>query len=204
MMVNSVRSVCFAFMSVAAAGCGGPHQASTDNFLGAIQDHYNAHPVCTWVGQLPVDVRQGASDKQALAVRAMAQVGLLSGEVVGAARDAADGSGTAAVVHYSLTPLGQQAVRAAVNHSERGSELCFAQAQVVSVDSYTDPVQTTESKVSEVRYTFHLARIKAWAFDAGIQDAFPDIRRALGRTQSTRTDTVVLTDGGWKVAQDLR
>ena len=57
---------------------------------------------------------------------------------------------------------------------------------------------------SRVSFSYELIDIPAWAREQAVQDAVPQIKNDLQRSDHKDTETLILTDNGWKMTGNLQ
>jgi hypothetical protein len=102
------------------------------------------------------------------------------------------GDGTAPGRTYALTDEGRHALKA-----PDSTTFCAGHTRVKEVIRYTEPSTTMGATVSEARYTTEPVDVPAWATSPALQEAFPDVKAALGDTREHQA-TLVLTNEGWE------
>lgn len=177
------------------SGCSNPKDANKANFKTALQQWFDANPVCTPLTpdqNLPI---QRATNDRANkpALDAAVAAGLLS----------AQPAGPAGGLVYRPTDAAQSAIR---QHDAflGGVDICFAHRKVDTIDSFTEPADMMGVKASRVTFTYSLEDVAPWATQPAIAAAVPAIGQALARPSQTDTAGLVLTNEGWKDEHALR
>lgn len=91
---------------------------------------------------------------------------------------------------YSLTPAGERAT----------SRFCYGHRQITSIDSFTPPAKTNGFLETQVSYHYTVTEVPVWAKTKEVQDAFPDLAKALAGTATGQT-TLANAGAGWQVPE---
>ena len=168
--------------------CDDKQAASPNNFARGLQSYYDQHPDCIALPiDLPIGVPVGTTDPQRQRAEALVAAGLLSVTPVN----------VSAMVQYSLTAVGEQAIRKGADPFLGGMTLCYARRKIVKITSFTPPADVLGVKASRVTFDYELRDIAPWAKAEPLQNAFPDIKSVLAVSNRTDTEGVVLTSAGW-------
>lgn len=184
------------FVMLCLAGCSDPQAAGDSNFRAALQNWYDAHPICTLLsvnGALPLELRENdrVDGKRASALVA---AGLVSVEPV--TRVSRFGGKAENWNRYHPTDTGRDAIRKNED-GIGGLELCFARRKIIDIVRYTEPGDAAGITLSRVTYRYEVGDVALWARDAGIAAAFPRIAKVLASGREEATDTLYLTSEGW-------
>ncbi len=197
---------CTLAVTALLSGCSDPKAASKDNFKAALQQYYDAHPDCASRSfTLPAEVEAsqtfGRRDMDALA-----NAGLLTATQFQKTEPAGFGGKTqnATYIRYQVTDAGAKAIHKGANSFLGGTDVCFARRNIDAIGTFTEPADMMGVRASRVSYTYSLKDIASWAKDPAIQEAFPEIKRALAASTAEATDGLVLTNDGWKQEHELR
>jgi hypothetical protein len=182
------------------SSCDAPNAANAGNFEKALQEYYDAHPVCVSLPvALPLENSVDLDDLTRRQLDVLASLGLISETPPRTAAIALSALGKAGDGRrYDVAAAGEKSVRKGANAFLGGTDVCFAHRQVVKIDSFTQPVSEMGMTVSNVTYDYGLKDLEAWASDEKVQSAFPQIRNALARSNVTAADGVILTGNGWR------
>lgn len=188
------------------ASCGDPNGASKENFQKALQAYYDANPVCAVLpSEPPIELPATGPNRTRTQMDALARADLFAAETFDKPAPAMFGSGgTTPHIRYAPTPAGEQAIRTPAGREFFGPRLCYATRRIAGIDSYTEPGDLAGMKVSRVTYSYDLKDVAAWASDAAVRDAFPEIANALADPNGSATDALVLTNEGWRHERALR
>jgi hypothetical protein len=91
---------------------------------------------------------------------------------------------------YSLTPAGERAT----------SRFCYGHRQITSIDSFTPPAKTNDFMETQVNYHYTVIEVPVWAKTKEVQDAFPDLAKALAGAATGKT-TLANAGAGWQVPE---
>ena len=170
------------------AGCDDKQSANADDFQRALQNYHKDHAECV---ALPIGVPLGepvsGSDPQRRQLDAMAGAGLLS----------ATPAPTPGATQYALSATGETAILKGDDPFLGGMRLCYAHRHILEVVSFTAPAEIMGVKVSRATYAYELRDIAPWAGADLLQEAFPQIKTALGASKQTDTEGLALTSSGW-------
>lgn len=204
-------------------GCSDPKEASKDNFKTAISGWIEKHPPCIALprGQvMPAQVSdasfpryvdaspstskftQQSRDRAEAPFVALVDAGLLT------VKDAriqikaglfGDGLKEIPVHAYDLSDAGKKAVvtegeKAAV--SAATPQFCYGTPTVDEILQYTEPGEAMGVKVSQVTYRYHLRDMPAWAGNARLKAAYPELERNTAESLDGKA-AVILTNDGW-------
>jgi hypothetical protein len=181
-------------------GCDDPNAANAGNFEKALQEYYDAHPVCVSLPvALPLESSADLDDLTRRQLAVLASLGLVSATPPRTAAIAPSALGKARDDRrYVIAAAGEKSVRKGANSFLGGTDVCFAHRQIVKIDSFTQPVDEMGMTISNVTYDYDLKGLEAWTTDEKVQNAFPQIRFVLAKPNVTATDGVVLTGNGWR------
>ena len=206
------------------AGCSDPKKPSNANFEKAINAWIEKNPPCIALprGDLPVaeegeeksdqaylqriDASPGttpyameAKQKQRVPFEALVGAGLLTQKATTIKQKALFGGAETekSAIEYSLTDAGRAAL---AKNPERSawtlSKLCYGTSKVAEIVRYTEPADIMGMRVSQVNYRYQVTDLPAWAKDAKMLAAFPELKRDTA-TDLTAKAAVVLTNEGW-------
>lgn len=167
---------------------------NTSNYKSAINTYLSQNQSCVWQQpvKFPVQVNTSDADKTA-GYDALYNQGLL-------ARTTGDkkqllGLINKQVTNYDLTPKGQSAWKASAGDPSYGN-FCYGHREVASIDQ-SNATGDQPGATASVAYHYGFASVPDWARDAGLQNAFPDVRANLAGGAATAT--LLDTNGGWQV-----
>ena len=167
---------------------------NTVNYKTALNTYLSQNESCLWPQpvKFPVQVGTSNTDKTA-GYDALFNQGLL-------ARTAGDkkqllGLIDKQVTNYDLTPKGQGAWKASPNDPSYGN-FCYGHREVSSIDQSTATGDQPGATAS-IAYHYGFAGVPDWAKDAGVGNAFPNVRANLAGGSATAT--LVDTASGWQV-----
>jgi len=190
---------------LAPLGCDSK-AANRSNFQTALQAAYDKHPRCApWFEEMPVELNpKGAGYRQdAAKYEALRAAGLVTSQ--SSMKVLTDPFQTFVGIRNAPTPIITYSIGGANRSAWSGQhDICYAKVRVTSVDNFTEPSESLGFKGSQVSFTYDLTDVPAWAKEAALQNAVPEIKTDLQRPEHTETETLVLTANGWKTAQDLR
>lgn len=193
-----------AAVALLLAGCGSDPKAVNDaSFKTALQGWFDEDPVCTRLvamGDVPLvrEVRNRIDQKE---IEAAVAAGLLSVEPF----RAVPRFGKTPVDYRRYTPT--EAGKDAIRKNDRGLgsvDICFARRQIEGIETFTEPADMAGIHLSRVTYRYRLVDIASWTDDEAIKVALPAIGRALARSPAQATDTLMLTNKGWRHQRALR
>lgn len=188
-----------AVSALLVAACTDPKIASKDGFRDALQLWFDAHPECVAIGDMPAEIRMDSRSRLIPALEALTATGLLSAESGHTEQPKLMGIDVGFDFRrYRPTEAGAKAFRKSDDPLFGGSKLCFAKRRVRHVLSFTEPGDVMGLQVSQVSYLYELEDIAAWAKDAAIRKALPEIDRAVSQQQGEANASLVLTSEGWR------
>jgi hypothetical protein len=91
---------------------------------------------------------------------------------------------------YSLTDAGTKALA-----KPGRSAFCIGHRKVDDVAQFSEPSSGFGQTVSQAKYTYTVADLPAWAKDASVMAAFPDLAEVLKQKREGRADLVLMNDG---------
>ena len=166
----------------------------TGNYKQAINTFLSQNQSCLWQQpvKFPVQVNTSDADKTA-SYDALYNQGLL-------ARTSGDkkqllGLIDKQVTNYDLTPKGQGTWKASAGDPSYGN-FCYGHREVSSIDQ-TNATGDQPGATASVAYHYDFSSVPDWAKDAGVQNAFPNVKANLAGGAATAT--LVDTNGGWQV-----
>ena len=188
-------------MFVPQLGCSSK-TANKSNFQAALQAAYDRQPRCTqWFHTLPADLDPKAPDyPQYEALRA---AGLLTAQT--SMKVQTDAFQTFIGIRHAPVPISTYSI-GGPNSSAWSPEhgLCYAKVHVTQIDNFTEPSAVTGMTASRVSFSYELIDVPAWAKEPALQNAVPQIKNDLQRSDHKDTETLVLTDSGWRMAGNLQ
>ena len=194
---SRAATVCAAAL-LCLAGCKKTAD-NTSNYKAAINTFLSQNQSCLWPQpvKFPVQVNTSDADKTA-GYDALYNGGLL-------ARTTADkkkllGLIDKQVTNYDLTSKGQGAWKASATDPSYGN-FCYGHREVSSMDQ-TNATGDQPGANASVAYHYSFASVPEWAKDAGVQNAFPNVKADLAGGAATAT--LVDTSGGWQVQQPVK
>jgi hypothetical protein len=196
-----------ACLALVLAACGDKDRPTDEALMKALQAHYDANPLCVGLPSgSPVEVVAADHDSRRRRMDALVKVGLFTAETVQKPGPAMfEPRGTITYIRYMTTPAGERAILPAGTRSGGdGPQLCFAKRSVQKVQSFTEPADAMGVKATHVTYSYGLKEIAVWTTDAAVQDAFPPIKEAQATAGDTATDTLILTNHGWRHERDAQ
>jgi len=107
---------------------------------------------------------------------------------------------------FQLTDDGEEAIQTVYQFRGWQSALCYAQPEIVRIDTIYALRQRSPRPLAEVAFAYQLVDVAEWVRRDDVQQSFPDIRDELATVGTTQTDrqTVVLTDDGWRALRVIR
>jgi hypothetical protein len=194
--------------AVLAAGCGSPKETPEKAFESAINAHLATNPKC--IGEPAITFPAGvpsapymlelSADYRAKVERleTLVRLGLLTRRV--------EREGTLEQENvYELTSAGRAVHRqfppGRWDPSKPVAAFCYGTAVVDSIVRFTEPAEGLGQVMTEVTYTYRLARVAPWAEDAGLRRAYPYLEEELASRAAPReaTLTLVQASDGWRV-----
>jgi hypothetical protein len=191
-----MRPIAFAATTaLAALLCAGCNKTAdnTANYKSAIDAYYASHPSCLWPESKQFPVQIAASDTdQAAPYAALVDDGLLVRSTTEKRIIIVDKRET----NYDLSDAGRNAWTADPSQPGFGN-FCYGARSVSRIDSAT-PNNGQPGATSVVVYHYSFSGAPAWAQNAEVQNAFPQLRADLNGN-GTATKTLVDTNNGWQV-----
>jgi len=182
------------------AGCSDPKAATEKNFKVVIQKTLDkAYPRCYITGDFPAvsDMMRNESELKALVSAGLASVKDEPHEVKdwGKAR-------TVIRPTYNLTEEGKKFYKADANKAIMGGTkggICFGKAAVKDIKEFTEPSSAGGVQMTQVKYTYEVSDVPAWAKSAEILTAVPRLKQDVEseKTPVDGMDVMVLTNNGW-------
>lgn len=208
-----------ATLAVLMSACGSAQDASVDNFQKVIDAHFVRECILVrpdgGIGvdsrSFPVTVELNPSDRQAarnLNDRAtrefetLAAVGLLqvedttiasSGWHLGPAKQVP-------AKRYTLTEAGEKSYQTDEKH--RATGFCAGQYRVDEIKRFSEPGTVGPYTMSEVAYVYSPQDVPEWATDAKVQQAMPELAKALQAKQDGKA-ALIKTNEGWVHERDF-
>jgi hypothetical protein len=194
-------------ISVAAlvlfSACNDARKPTNATFTIAINRYLDHHgQTCTLIGpQFPIDIPRSQQSSIGGKFSALQHAGLVSETdttaVLHGLMDALRGPSPAQPVrHYTLTPEGEKYMQQVSGAVTPTSSFCYGQKTVNSITHWT----TGSQSAAEVKYTYRVVNLAAWAQRPEVQQAFPDIQSTLsGAAKAEQIVGLQLTDKGWEV-----
>ena len=167
---------------------------NTANYKSALNTYLSQNASCLWAQPVKFPVQVGTADANKTAgYDALFNQGLL-------ARTSGDkkqllGLIDKQVTNYDLTPKGQGVWKASPGDPSYGN-LCYGHREVSSIDQSTATGDQPGATAS-VAYHYGFTSVPDWARDAGVQNAFPNVRANLAGGAATAT--LLDTSSGWQV-----
>jgi len=189
---------CIAILSGTAflfAGCS-KKADNTMNYTRAINDYYNAHPLCLWREPVKFPVQVNTSDTSKTApYDALVDQGLL-------ARTTDEKTKLLVinkqVTNYDLSDKGRSTWTADPQQPGYGN-FCYGHKTVKGIDSAT-PASSDEGATTQVNYHTTIADAPAWVNAPETQNAYPEVHAALAGSQPAQA-ILINTNSGWKVGR---
>jgi hypothetical protein len=188
-----VAALCGATMLF--AGCS-KKADNTMNYTRALNDYYEAHPVCLWSEPMKFPVQVDTSDASKTAgYDALVDQGLLM-------RTTAQKNKmiviSKQVTNYDLSDKGRGSWTADPQSPGYGN-FCYGHKKVQAIESST-PTKSEEGATTQVNYRVTIADAPEWAKTAETQNAYPQIRSDLSGSE-TAAATLINTNNGWQVGR---
>lgn len=189
MFLKSVRIVCVSvssFLCVAAfSGCSStsaPRESA--DYARSINRYFQGRPMCLWSepASFPAD-SSAADQEQARGYDALVSAGLLTLKRT---------RNSAAV--YDLTPAGRAAFDHDIQDRSTGN-FCYGRRKVTGIAAARADTRASEL----VDYQYTVSEAPAWARNAAVQAAFPQIAADLSGPHSAQA-TLLNTTDGWQMA----
>ena len=185
------------------AGCSDPKAATEKNFKIVIQKTLDkAYPRCYITGNFPAvsDVFMIRNEKElkALVSARLASVKDEPHEV----KDWFGKTRTAIKPTYNLTEEGKKFYKADAHNAIMGGTeggFCFGKGTVKDIKEFTEPSGAGGVQMTQVKYTYEVSDVPAWAKSAEILTAIPRLKQDVEseKTPVDGMDVMVLTNNGW-------
>ena len=185
------------------AGCSDPKAATEKNFKVVIQKTLDkAYPRCYITGNFPA-----VSDKFMLSkekeLKALVSAGLAS--VKDEPHEVKDWRGKTSTdikPTYSLTEEGKKFYKADAHKAIMGGTeggICFGKGTVKDIKEFTEPSSAGGVQMTQVKYTYEVSDVPAWAKSAEILTAVPRLKQDVESEKMSvdGMDVMVLTNNGW-------
>jgi len=190
--------LCLAVLSGAAflfSGCSKKADNKT-NYTRAINDYYNAHPLCLWEEPVKFPVQADTSDTSKTApYDALVDQGLL-------VRTSDEKTKLLVidkqVTNYDLSDKGRSAWTSDPQQPGYGN-FCYGHKKVQGIDSST-PATSEEGATTQVTYHTTVADTPAWVNAPETQNAYPNLHAALAGPQPAEA-ILIDTHSGWQVGR---
>jgi hypothetical protein len=174
-------------------GCN--NGSNTDlSYKAAINDHFQAFPVCIWSQPKKFPVQAAtADDSKTEGYDALTQEGLLTRSTAGkkvliiASKQ---------VNNYDLSDKGRTSWTPDSSQPGYGN-FCYGNREVTSIDNSTLGTDGAGAKTVDVTYHYKIANLATWANSEEMKTAYPSIASALGSNSSDRA-TLVMTGDHWE------
>jgi len=176
-------SVAAGILLTVSACSSGRNKPTPENFKAALNSYFTNRSECLFPSapQFPYEVSPSptakAEQKRMDALMAAALVKRKADESIH-------------VYIYSLTPAGERAT----------SRFCYGHRQVTSIDNFTPPEKINNFLQTKVDYHYTVTEVPVWAKTKEIEDAFPDLKKALAGTATGQT-TLANAGAGWQVPE---
>lgn len=181
--------------------CGSDPQAASDqSYTAALEAWHAEDPACISLRrQVPIDVLADREAELKAGLDVMAEAGLLKPSTVTRETEPRYGRlRQAEHVRYEPTQAGAEVIRPSSNRFVGGNQLCFGRKRVADVSGYTEPAELGGVRMTRITYTWRLDDVPPWANRPEVQTAFPALAEALAEREGQSTETLVLTESGWK------
>jgi len=204
-------------------GCSDPKEASKTNFQTAIDNWIGKNPPCIaiprgnvtpaqkteapfprYIDASPLTAQFALESRarQEAPFLALVDAGLMTVRNAGVSVRASlfgDAEKEIPVHAYDLSEEGRKAVVTEGEKTAFGSpaqRFCYGTPQVDEVVQYTEPADAMGMKISQVTYRYHLKDMPAWAGNAKMKAAFPELERNAAASLDGKA-AVILTNEGW-------
>jgi hypothetical protein len=187
-------------LGTAACHKDSPHNLTNNEYTGAINAYWSAHPACLFPDTVKMPTQQDTDKTDRTAgYDALTDLGFL--QRLQATKKTFI-FGQKQVSDYDLTPTGRNAWVADPNQPGYGN-FCFGHRTVSTVDNVATVANTTGSgpnpASATVSYHYTVPDAASWARNAEIQTAFPATATLLSAPQAD-TATLTNTTSGWQMA----
>jgi hypothetical protein len=193
---NFLRAGMVCGIVLLAAGCSKTDNTKA-NFKTAINNYYEAHPVCLWPEPKKFPIQAATSDESKTdGLDALTDAGLLS-------RTTAEKKvfilGSKQVNNYDVSDKGRTVWTQDPTQPGYGN-FCYGHRQVTSIDSSNSAVNASGTTTAQVNYHFTMSDVAGWAQSQEMKTAFPNLNDTLAGTQSGQA-TLVMNGNNWQMAQ---
>jgi hypothetical protein len=179
-------SVCLIALFVLSA-CDDGQALTESQARQALQDYYDAHPICTTMAiGFPVEIDNVSYLKGSM--EALTKAGLI---VVTGTR-------------YRVTTAGESVLHPGAYKFLGGTDICFAKRSVQKITVMTVSAEVAGAMIATVTYDHTLKDIAPWTNEPTMASAFPQIGTVLGKSQGHATDVLVKTTDGWRHEREVR
>lgn len=182
------------------AGCSDPKAATEKNFKVVVQKTLDkAYPRCYITGNFPAVSDMMRSEKE---LKALVSAGLAS--VKDEPHEVKDWGKPRTVIKptYNLTEEGKKFYKADAHKAIMGGAeggFCFGKATVKDIKEFTEPSSAMGVQMTQVKYTYEVSDVPAWAKSTEIMTAVPRLKTDVEseKTPVNGMDVMVLTNNGW-------
>ncbi len=171
---------------------------SKRNYETALDNYYQAHPLCLWSDEKKFPVQAATSDEsKTQGYDALTDAGLLT-------RSTAEKRvfiiGSKQVNNYDLSPdKGRQSWTADPSQPGYGN-FCYGHGVVTSIDNASVSTNSGGLKTAQVNYHYKMQDVPAWADSPEIKTAFPSVGTASTGSQAS-VATLVMNGTNWQVTR---
>jgi hypothetical protein len=175
--IASILTVSALAFATFLSGCNTGKSAPTPaNFTLAINNHYLDHSDCLFSDtRFPFETSDPEKTQQ---MDSLAQAHLLDKSVETSIH----------VSRYTVTATG----------TRFAPHFCYGHRQVTSIDGFTPLAVNEGFKETTVTYSYTMKEVPVWALSHNIQEAFPDMARAIN-SQITAKATLAQSPVGWQI-----
>lgn len=178
------------------AGCNKTDNSNA-NYKSAINNYYQAHPVCLWPQSKKFPVQAATSDdSKTQGYDALTDAGLLT-------RTTAEKKvfilGSKQVNDYDISDKGRSSWTQDTTQPGYGN-FCYGHRQVTGITNANVTTNSSGAKAAQVNYNFKMVDVPNWAQGQELQTAFPNLNSTLSGTQ-TGTATLTMNGDNWQVSR---
>lgn len=221
--MKSIAVIPLCIVALGLSGCGDSKKPSKANFKAAINQWVETQPHCIsiprsglspaepsdeafprYIDATPVtsELAQSNRQREQAPFDALVDAGLMvMTETTIEVRASFFGDQTKAV-QVRAYDLSDDGLKAVVSKGEKtafstpSQQLCYGTPTVDEVVQFTEPADMMGMKLSQVNYRYHLKGLAGWAKNAGMQEAFAQLKRDAADSLEGKA-VLVLTNDGW-------
>ena len=190
-----VKSVTSLLLAIAAVGCSDKKAANTSNFESALNHFVSHERKCILFEDSDVLTK---SQRDSVGLNVLVDAGMMT------RTPAAPDSNGQPMFQYGLTSKGKSTRENIVppNMKSRTGYLCSGKLAVDKIVTFTEPAEDHGVHESRVTYRTKLVDIPDWAKTPSFLQQFNYFEPVATREGARETQTLILTNEGWKVDGD--